>query len=107
MKLHLTATSERGKPVTKSGNDYLDLDIRGENRNKIAKICITVEKQDATDKEHIKIAFHVEGEKSSFYNLYTEPKTAREKQCDKCSVNMTDLDYINGSGRCVDCFGKK
>ena len=27
MKLHLTAQSERGKPVTKSGNEYLDVEI--------------------------------------------------------------------------------
>lgn len=27
MKLFTTITSERGKPVTKSGNEYIDIDI--------------------------------------------------------------------------------
>lgn len=40
MKLFLTATSERGKPVTKSGNDYINMEIIDENREKIADITI-------------------------------------------------------------------
>jgi hypothetical protein len=32
MKLFLTSTSERGKPVTKSGNDYIEIKIMNENR---------------------------------------------------------------------------
>jgi hypothetical protein len=32
MKLFLTATSERGKPITKSGNDWLKFEVVNENR---------------------------------------------------------------------------
>jgi hypothetical protein len=35
MKLFLTATSERGKPITKSGNDWLKIEVIDENRQTI------------------------------------------------------------------------
>ena len=35
MKLFLTATSERGKPITKSGNDWLKIEVVDENRKVI------------------------------------------------------------------------
>lgn len=38
MKLHLTAQSERGKPVTKSGNEFIQLLVCDENRNNIAQV---------------------------------------------------------------------
>lgn len=40
MKLHLTATSERGKPVTKSGNTVLEMNIVGEQRQELWHIVI-------------------------------------------------------------------
>ena len=35
MKLYLTATSERGKPATNGGNEYLDIEIKAEKINGI------------------------------------------------------------------------
>ena len=32
MKLFLTATSERGKPVTKSGNEYISIEVKSDKR---------------------------------------------------------------------------
>ncbi len=40
MKLYLTATSERGKPVTKSGNDYIKIEIYNKNQEVCAILCI-------------------------------------------------------------------
>ena len=45
MKLFLTATSERGKPITKSGNDWLHIDIIDEHRRAIASTHITYFKE--------------------------------------------------------------
>jgi hypothetical protein len=33
MKLYLTATSERGKPVTKSGNEAIRMTVTNDRRN--------------------------------------------------------------------------
>jgi hypothetical protein len=41
MKLFTTITSERGKPVTKSGNEHITIDLQDEKRDKIASIVIT------------------------------------------------------------------
>ena len=35
MKLFTTITSERGKPVTKSGNEFINMEIQDENREVI------------------------------------------------------------------------
>lgn len=43
MKLHLTATSERGKPVSKSGNDFVEVSIMDENRQKIVKLLVAID----------------------------------------------------------------
>jgi hypothetical protein len=40
MKLHATITSERGKPVSKSGNDRLEISVVNENRKQVALITI-------------------------------------------------------------------
>jgi hypothetical protein len=34
MKLYLTATSERGKPVTKSGNESINITLTSDRRQK-------------------------------------------------------------------------
>ena len=44
MKLHLTATSERGKPITKSGNDWLKIEVVNEDREIIFTKTFTVDK---------------------------------------------------------------
>jgi hypothetical protein len=41
MKLHLTATSERGKPITKSGNDWLKIEVVNEDREIVFSKIIT------------------------------------------------------------------
>lgn len=38
MKLFTTITSERGKPVTKSGNDFILFEIQDEKRNTVSRI---------------------------------------------------------------------
>jgi hypothetical protein len=40
MKLFLTAQSERGKAITKSGNEFIEIEIRGEDRRLIGFIGI-------------------------------------------------------------------
>jgi hypothetical protein len=40
MKLFTTITSERGKPVTKSGNNYLTIILQDEMQDKVAEITI-------------------------------------------------------------------
>jgi len=44
MKLHLTATSERGKPITKSGNDWLKIEVVNEDREIIFTKTFTADK---------------------------------------------------------------
>ena len=46
MKLYATTTSERGKTVSKSGDEYLEIEIYNETRKKVAEIKITSEKMD-------------------------------------------------------------
>jgi len=41
MKLFLTASSERGKPVTKSGNEYIKCEIIDEQQNELITLHIT------------------------------------------------------------------
>ena len=80
MKLHLTASSERGKPVTKSGNDRLYVGITI-NRRTVGKAYInwsptlnrfifSMEMQTSTGKKTIEEEF-----------IDFEPKTARECDC--------------------------
>lgn len=40
MKIHVSAESERGKTVAKSGNEFLDLKVIDENRVQIARLRI-------------------------------------------------------------------
>ena len=44
MKLHAKITSERGKPVTKSGNEYLEVLVNNEQRENV--YMFTVEKRE-------------------------------------------------------------
>jgi len=55
MKLFLTAKSERGKPITKSGNEYLKVDIIDEGRQPIITLHLTVAKSQV---------------RGQYYNLY-------------------------------------
>ena len=85
MHLHLTATSERGKPVTKSGNDYVRLIMKDDSQedrvilqftNCVGGIHISLKNLDT---------------KKMLYGGYIKPKTAREyisdcndRKCGKC-----------------------
>lgn len=40
MKIHISAKSERGKEITKSGNDFIEIEVRGEERRLIGYIGI-------------------------------------------------------------------
>lgn len=40
MLIHATTTSERGKPTYKSGNEYLEIEIKNENRQNILELKI-------------------------------------------------------------------
>lgn len=42
MKLYATTTSERGKQVTKSGNEYLVCEVIDDQRQKLITLHITV-----------------------------------------------------------------
>ena len=41
MRLFLTATSERGKPITKSGNDYLIMEVLDHKRKPLITLHLT------------------------------------------------------------------
>lgn len=78
MKIHLTAQSERGKPVTKSGNDELRVVIRGEDREVLATLLIIDDSEDTGD-----YRMRVEtSEKVWLETRDTKPKTAREHKHD-------------------------
>lgn len=80
MKLHLTATSERGKPVTKSGNEHVKIDIQDDTRDIIGKVGISHKGE--------KIQFEIvmfNPYKRIVHYYHTEPKTARE--CEVCGEN--------------------
>lgn len=53
MKLYATIESERGKPVSKSGNDYLAIELRGDNRRLLGHITITPRNGSANIKYHL------------------------------------------------------
>ncbi len=78
MKLHLTASSERGKEVTKSGNNYLALEITNDKRETIADIVFY---PDNTYK-----IVKLEGEE-----VFDEPKTVRENICEH-GINLNTDD---------------
>ena len=40
MLLHTTITSERGKPVTKSGNEYINVSILNDKREEIFNLTL-------------------------------------------------------------------
>lgn len=92
MRLFLTAQSERGKPVTKSGNEVLLISTQDEKRNAIITIALDI---DGLGQWHVKKAF---GAYRAMYELreqlnqeidnwirtqeeLAKPKTAREKIC--------------------------
>lgn len=45
MKLFTTIISERGKPVTKSGNEFISVTITGEDRENILQLNIFFEEE--------------------------------------------------------------
>lgn len=45
MKLYATTTSERGKPATKGGNEYIDIIITDVNRKELYNISIIPDPQ--------------------------------------------------------------
>lgn len=71
MKLHLTATSERGKAITKSGNEYIELELKDENRQVIATIKVKYNQMTIWHGNNLDIR--------SYKNTsMVKPKTARE-----------------------------
>ena len=73
MKLFTTITSERGKPVTKSGNEYVEVKILNENRDTIAIISFDSKKLAIMSiREDIEVDMR----------QMSKPKTAREL-CEK------------------------
>lgn len=96
MKLHLTATSERGKPVTKSGNEYIKIEIKNEKREVIANYTF-------------KWCHHYDYLPYKGYDLLKEcgyckdnnkPKTAREVVCFHCKEKCITTDNVWKCPRC-------
>lgn len=108
MKLHLTAESERGKQVTKTGNEYLDLIIRDDNREQIARLRVYKKKDDVgefTDiifnwAEHV----YVNGQHGeSAYVAGNSPRLKQfEPKCKHCKSSMTDTgdEYVCDNESC-------
>lgn len=63
MKLGATITSERGRPVTKTGNEYMTIAISDDNREVIAILHVYPYRDDVGDgyKADITFADHVYG----------------------------------------------
>lgn len=77
MRLHLTATSERGKEVTKSGNDWIKIEVQNENREIVFEKIIRPSK--------------------TIFKGYLEARTAETEKCISCGKIP---DYL---GRCKCC----
>lgn len=43
MQVNLTATSERGKEVNKSGNEYVEMTLKGANRTEIVSLVFKID----------------------------------------------------------------
>ena len=103
MKLFTTITSERGKPVTKSGNENLHIEIKGENRQVIATMTFRLEKTDDGKGQSVIAQFLPSGKRASETEVWEifldKPKTAREckhgvridETCLICSPELKEL----------------
>ncbi len=98
MKLHLTATSERGKPITKSGNDYLELEVKGENKQNILELNITDTGEYYVLTGYAISAGQTPSRRSEQYLRYeiAKPKTARENY-NNCPWNTCTKDVHCGT----------
>jgi hypothetical protein len=85
MKLFLTATSERGKPVTKSGNDEINITLTTERRQKF-DIKFTG--------EEIEVMSYFD---SSVEVINYDPYKQEEEKCPSCN-KIPDI-----FGRCKCC----
>lgn len=96
MKLHLTATSERGKPVTKSGNEYLRIEIRNDKRELTALITLDeygiILLNKTTDKEF-----------ETLFNPKTEEEYIRRCACD-CGCDYKLDGYAETEHVCGACL---
>ncbi len=86
MKLFTTITSERGKPVTKSGNEHISVHVIDENRKVIAHIKILEDKRICV----------IIGENA---RLITVPRAIEERKC----VAITHYTDIIACGHCYEC----
>lgn len=95
MQLHLTATSERGKPVTKSGNEYIEVKILNENRDTIAIISFDTKKLAIMSiREDIEVDMR----------QMSKPKTAREcEECKKHGTEYMERHKLDGHYICRAC----
>jgi len=84
MKLYLTATSERGKPVTKSGNDVIRMTLTKERRQKFDIMF---------DGEKIEILKYSDGK------IYTVEYMTEDNICPKYKAQILP----NEEGRCSLC----
>lgn len=74
MNLHLTTESERGKPVTKSGNDFISIIIKGHNRKNILELKIEDTGDKYTIKGYVINKEHAINRKSEQYLSYSIEK---------------------------------
>lgn len=82
MNLFTTITSERGKPVTKSGNEYIVLYLQDENRQNRIRMQVSMNKTGGgayTGTMHVNLT-DIQGDKILYagYLGESKPKTARE-----------------------------
>ena len=99
MRLHLTATSERGKPVTKSGNSVIDIEVLNENREVVLDITLQPHGENGLVHALIRQGDITKTLWAGFLKGKPEPKTAREcahgaridETCLTCSPELREL----------------
>ncbi len=105
MKLHLTANSERGKPITKSGNEYIKIEIFNQARKLVGKLHIL-------DKDNEPYIYYEGLTNKNYYVDLTnsrpvnKPKTARESflTCKECKEWTKDCKCIQPKTSRAYCF---
>lgn len=116
MKLFCEITSERGKEVTKSGNEYIAMSINNETRDILAEISTKV-KEKWLDNPKIVIAYNshivdivlhdMAEESSDFWGISEKtkeekqkmdnwkPKTAIEDECNKGNAKSCPIHFVH------------
>ncbi len=113
MKLGATITSERGKPVTKTGNEYLEIDIKDDNHQVIAEMRVYIKNDSVGEYPDIIIKWadhvYINGQHGLDAEITTNGSLKHGKykiRCNNCMQKFTDeqqLASIDDMEACPEC----